>query len=35
LDSDTIGKGKEKLEEAAEGVKPLRVFMGSLVSLER
>ncbi|KAJ9121979.1 hypothetical protein QFC24_004562 [Naganishia onofrii] len=32
LDSDTIGKGKEKLEEAAEGVKPLRVFMGSLVA---
>lgn len=34
-DSDTPGKGKAKLEEAVEGVKPLRVFMGSLVSTKR
>ncbi|KAJ9113655.1 hypothetical protein QFC22_005964 [Naganishia vaughanmartiniae] len=31
-DSDTTGKGKAKLEEAVDGVKPLRVFMGSLVA---
>lgn len=30
-DIDESGKGKAKMEEAAEGVYPLRVFMGRLV----